>query len=506
MSGNGSSLVLVGVNHKTAPIELRERIAIGRDELSEATRALAGMPGVVECMIVSTCNRVELLVTVDGHAADPAEFLFRRFAVEQEVLRPHLYEHRDRDAVRHLFRVASSLDSMVVGEPQILGQVKEAFAVARAAGTVSGQLDHLLQCAFAAAKKVRSETQIGSNSVSIASVAVDLARKIFGSLQGRTVFLVGAGKMSELAARHLVQQGAGAILVSNRTQERAERMAEDFAGRVIPFDRLHEAAGEADIVITSTGAPHPIFRPEHGQAFLHRRRNRPMFFIDIAVPRDVDPGMNRLEGIFVYDIDDLQQVAVAHMEERGRQAVDAETLVDAEVERFHQRRLTVSAAPAIVAMQQKAEEIRLGELERIHARLGTLTPEQMAAVEALTRGMVNKFLHPHMQAVKKAAREGDAVRLDALCEAWSVPTAARETPAASAERPEPAEQSAEKSGASQGLYQGTTSVVPQTQHNKERALAPERCSSDAMPVARPISAAPESAEPGPIEPRVEAHR
>ena len=207
------TLTLIGVNYKTAPIELRERIAISREELPETTRALAAMPGVLECMIVSTCNRVELLAAVEGPDADLAGFLPRHFGLERALLEPHIYVQRDRDAVRHLFRVAASLDSMVVGEPQILGQVKEAFAVARAAGTVAGQLEHLLQCAFAAAKKVRSETEIGSNSVSIASVAVDLAKKIFGSLQGRTVFLVGAGKMSELAARHLVQQGAGAIQI-----------------------------------------------------------------------------------------------------------------------------------------------------------------------------------------------------------------------------------------------------------------------------------------------------
>jgi glutamyl-tRNA reductase len=255
-------------------------------------------------------------------------------------------------------------------------------------------------------------------------VAVDLARKIFGSLEGRTVFLVGAGKMSELAARHLVQQGAGAILVSNRTAERARRMVEEFPGAVVPqvidFEQLYEAAGRADIVISSTGAPHPIFRPEHGHAFLHRRRNRPMFFIDIAVPRDVDPEMNKLDGIFVYDIDDLQQVAAAHMEERSRQAIDAETLIAAEVERFHERQRTVSAAPAIVALQRKAEEIRAAEIERIHNRLGSLTAEQLAAVEALTRGLVNKFLHPPMQALKQAAREGDTARLESLCEEWSV--------------------------------------------------------------------------------------
>jgi glutamyl-tRNA reductase len=417
-------LTLIGVNHKTAPIALRERVAIGRDELAEATRALAATPGVAECMIVSTCNRVELLAAIEGPGVPVAEFLSSYFGIESSVLGPHLYEYCDKEAVGHLFRMAASLDSMVVGEPQILGQVKEAFAVAQSAGTVGGQLEHLLQSAFAAAKRARSETGIGSNSVSIASVAVDLARKIFGSLEGRTVFLVGAGKMSELAARHLVQQGAGAILVSNRTAERARRLAEALAGRVTPevieFEQLYQAASRADIVISSTGAPHPIFRPEHGHTFLHKRRNRPMFFIDIAVPRDVDPEMNKLDGIFVYDIDDLQQVAVAHMEERSREAIDAEALIVAEVERFHLRQRTVNAAPAIVALQRKAEEIRVAEMERIQRRLGSLTADQMAAVEALTRGLVNKFLHPPMQALKQAAREGDTARLDVLCDEWSV--------------------------------------------------------------------------------------
>jgi glutamyl-tRNA reductase len=414
------TLVLIGVNHKTAPIEVRERIAISREDLPEVTRALAETPGVTECMIVSTCNRVELLAAVESPDADLTGFLHRHFGLDPALLAPHIYREIDQDAVRHLFRVAASLDSMVVGEPQILGQVKEAFATARVSGTIAGQLEHLLQCAFAAAKKVRTETEIGSNSVSIASVAVDLARKIFGSLQGRTVFLVGAGKMSELAARHLVQQGAGAILVSNRTQERARRMAETFRGRVIPFEQLYEVASEADIVITSTGAPHPIFRREHGQAFLHRRRNRPMFFIDIAVPRDVDPAMNKLEGIFVYDIDDLQQVAAANMAERSLEAGNAEALIEGEVERFRQRLRTVNVAPAIIALQRQAEEIRLAELRRVQARLGSLSADQVAAVEALTRGLMNKFLHPPMQALKQAAREDNAARLEALCDAWQL--------------------------------------------------------------------------------------
>ena len=419
-----ASIVLIGVNHKTAPIELRERIAISRDDLPAATLALASVPGVSECMIVSTCNRVEILASVESHETDLTEFLHKHFGLDPAVLAPHIYQHRDQQAVLHLFRVAASLDSMVVGEPQILGQVKDAFAVARDAGTVSGQLEHLLQSAFAAAKRVRTETAIGSNSVSIASVAVELARKIFGSLNGRTVFLVGAGKMSELAARHLVQQGAGAILVTNRTQERARQLAEPFNGRVIPFDQLYDVATEADIVISSTGAPHPIFRREHGQSFMHRRRNRPMFFIDIAVPRDVDPAMNNVEGIFVYDIDDLQAVAASHMAERSAQATHAESLIAAEVDRFRQRQRTVNVAPAIVTLQRHFEEIRQAELRRIQARLGPLSAEQLAAVEALTRGLVNKFLHPPMQALKQAARENDSARLEALCDTWSLPATA----------------------------------------------------------------------------------
>jgi glutamyl-tRNA reductase len=452
------TLALIGINHKTAPIELRERIAISREELPETTRALAAVPGVAECMIVSTCNRVEIVASIESSEADLTAFLHRHFGLDPALLAPHIYQHRDQEAVRHLFRVAASLDSMVVGEPQILGQVKEAFAVARASGTVGAHLEHLLQSAFAAAKKVRSETEIGSSSVSIASVAVELARKIFGSLQGRTVFLVGAGKMSELAARHLVQQGAGAILVTNRTMERARQLAEPFNGRVIPFDQLYETATEADIVISSTGAPHPIFRREHGQQFMHRRRNRPMFFIDIAVPRDVDPAVNKLDGIFVYDIDDLQAVAASHLAERSREAGDAEALVAAEVERFHQRQRTVNVAPAIVALQRQAEEIRQAELRRVQARMGTLTAEQAAALETLTRGLVNKFLHPPMQALKQAARENDATRLDALCDTWSLPATSDRAEASQPQTPEP-EPEAAKSPKVEKVRVKETSVV-----------------------------------------------
>ena len=420
------SLRLLGINHKTAPIELRERVAVPREALAARCLELVGIegvPGVSEALILSTCNRVEFL-TVAEPGADLAGFLHRHLGLNEAELRPHLYEYRDREAVRHLFRVAASLDSMVVGEPQILGQVKEAYTVAREAGTVAGQLEPLLQSAFAAAKKVRSETEIGSSTVSIASVAVDLARKIFGSLAGKTVFLVGAGKMSELAARHLVRSGVGTILVSNRTEARAVELAERFADavapKVIPWSRMLDMAASADIVITSTGAAEPIFRKEAGQRFLHLRKNRPMFFIDIAVPRDVDPQMNRLEGIFLYDIDDLQAVAAAHLEERSREAEDAEAMIAAEVERYERKVRAVDVAPAIVGLQQRAEELRQAELKRMQGRLGELTAAQMAAVEALSRGLMNKFLHPPMQALKQAARDGDLARIEAIRETYAL--------------------------------------------------------------------------------------
>jgi glutamyl-tRNA reductase len=408
------TLLLLGVNHRTAPIELREKLAIAPNRLAEATRAMMQVGGLREGLILSTCNRIELLVSIDSQPADLLGFLNSFFTIEKSTLQPHVYEHKDREAVRHLFRVAASLDSMVVGEPQILGQVKESYAAAKAAGSLHAQLEGLLQRAFAVAKKVRSETEIGSSSVSIASVAVDLAQKIFGSLHGKTVMLVGAGKMSELAARHLMARGAGTILIVNRTHERAQRLASEFGGKAIRYEELQSVADQADIVITSTGAPHPIFTRQSGQALLQKRRNRPMFFIDIAVPRDVDPEMNRLDGIFVYDIDDLQSVAASHMGDRSREAERAEKIIAAEVERYHERQQTLDVVPTIMGLQRNAEHLRQLEMRRMQGRLQSLTAEQAAAVEALTRGIMNKFLHQPLQAIKTAAREGDITTVDTV--------------------------------------------------------------------------------------------
>jgi glutamyl-tRNA reductase len=407
-------ILLTGLNHKTAPVELRERLAIAPERLADETRALLSHPGVREGMILSTCNRVELLVCYEGHEPELALYLNEHFSVDAQSLEPHLYQHHETEAVRHLFRVASSLDSMVVGEPQILGQVKESYSAARSVGAVGGTLERLLQGALAAAKKVRTETQIGSSSVSIASVAVDLARKIFGSLEGKRVLLVGAGKMSELAARHLMQHGAGSLLIANRTQERAVRLARKFNGHVVRFDDLHARADEADILITSTGSTEFIFRIPHAQQFLHRRRNRPMFFVDIAVPRDVDPEINRLDGIFLYDIDDLQSVTASNLSNRTREAQHAEAILEQELVRYQRRIETLDVVPTLVHLQATAEDMRQAELRRAQSRLQSLTPAQQAAVEALTHGLMNKFLHQPLQALKAAAREGDLATVDAI--------------------------------------------------------------------------------------------
>jgi glutamyl-tRNA reductase len=406
--------LVTGLNHKTAPIELRERLAIAREALPDATRALIAAPGVREGMILSTCNRVEILVSHNGTDPQLTQFLAEHFSLDRSLLESHLYRYQDDEAIRHMFRVASSLDSMVVGEAQILGQVKQSWSVAREIGAVSGPLDQLLQGAFTAAKRVRSETEIGSSSVSIASVAVDLARRIFGSLEGKKILIVGAGKMSELAARHLMQHGADSIMVANRTHDRAIRLAGQFLGQAIRFEDLPARAHEADIIITSTGSPQHIFGVEQAQRILQKRKNRPVFFIDIAVPRDVDPQINKLEGIFLYDIDDLQQVAVSNLVDRGREAERAEAIIVEETERFRRRIRTIDIAPAIVDVQNATEVLRQAELHRQQRLLQSLSPEQQAAVESLTRGLMNKFLHLPLQAMKSAARSGDAAALETI--------------------------------------------------------------------------------------------
>ena len=402
------NLQLIGVNHRSAPVEVRERFAIPEKRLPEALQSLVHYPGVQEGLIISTCNRVEVLAGLRNGSADLRGFLRDYFHLDPSEFDQHLYEFREREAVQHLFRVACSLDSMVVGEPQILGQLKEAYAVARAVGAVQSNLDALLTRSFAIAKKIRTETAIASSAVSVASVAVDLAKKIFGDLKGKNVYLVGAGKMSELAARHLLANGAGSIFVANRTYDRALSLAAKFDGRALRFEELYETADQADIIISSTGAPVAIFRKEHGERFMARRRNRPMFFIDIAVPRDVDAAMNDVEGVFVYDIDDLQQVVASHLSDRKKEAAKAEDIVQVEVERFAQRMQTLDVVPTILSLQEYLEDIRQAEIDRYRSRLGEVSAEQEAAIDAMTRGMINKIMHTPIVALKSAAKDPES--------------------------------------------------------------------------------------------------
>jgi glutamyl-tRNA reductase len=376
---------LVGLSHHTAPVDIRERLHFAERDLPAALQALRENGAVTEGIIFSTCNRVEVLARLeDGTEAVPlvADFLAGMRRVEATAFASSLYEHSQRDAIRHIFRVASSLDSMVVGEPQILGQVKAAYAAARAIGTVGGVLDEVMTHAFAAAKKVRAQTGIATAAVSVSYAAVELARKIFGSIAGKNVFLIGAGEMSELAAEHLMHAGA---------------------------DELLTCISQADIVISSTGAPVCIIRKEHALRFMSERKGRPMFFIDIAVPRDIDPELNSLNNVFLYNIDDLKQVVQANLRERGRESVQAEKIVEREVDLLLGRLKSLELAPTVVALQEKLHDLRKQEMARAH--LKDLTPEQQAAVDELTRSLVNKILHMPLAQLKRLPQQPDGLKM-----------------------------------------------------------------------------------------------
>ncbi len=404
------SVLVVGLSHKTAPVELRERFALSGEVADAATTGLAERPGIHEACILSTCNRVEFMLRSD--IAEQAETELLTYLDEAHVApvreaEPHLYRHADRAAVRHIFRVASSLDSMVIGEPQILGQVKQAYNAAKRTGSIRGPLDHLFTAAFRVARRVRNETGIGQHAVSISYVAVELARKIFGDLNGLSVLLIGAGKMSEAAARHIHSAGAKELIVTNRTYERATELAQTYNASPAPFENLFELLTKVDIVISSTGAPEFVLSKEMLRRVTSARRGKPIFLVDIAVPRDIDPEINKLDDTFVYDIDDLQQVANANLGERRKEAGLAEKIVEEEVDKVMQRIRTVQVAPTIVQLQKQLEQVRTGQLERFKGKLSGLTPEQQAAVDALTRGMMNKIAHPPITEMKRTSDRPD---------------------------------------------------------------------------------------------------
>ncbi|OAG26901.1 glutamyl-tRNA reductase [Thermodesulfatator autotrophicus] len=389
-------IIVIGLNHRTAPVEIREKLAFTKKEIDPLNLFLE-LPVVREVLFLSTCNRVEiLLVTRNPESASSMvkQVWGKANKVELNLFEPHLYYFYDHEAIRHLFKVASGLDSLVLGEPQILGQLKEAYRKAaerRATGVI---LNRLLHKTFSVAKRIRSETGIGSHAVSVSYAAVELAKKIFGELSGKQAMLIGAGEMAELAAQHLLSHGVEKLVVANRTLSRAIELAKQFNGEAISLNELEDYLLKVDIVISSTGAPHYILKKEQIKKLMRPRKMRPLFFIDIAVPRDIDPAVNDIENVFVYDIDDLKTVVEENLAFRRKEAIKAERIIEEEVIKFTNWLEQLEVYPTIVALRQKAEEIRQKELEKTLSHLKSkLSPEDIEAIDVLTKSLVNKLLH-----------------------------------------------------------------------------------------------------------------
>jgi glutamyl-tRNA reductase len=404
-------IVVLGLSHKTAPVEVREKLAFPTESVEPALRALLELPHVRESLIVSTCNRVEALATVDSPAALGVirHFLAEARGIDPEVLAAHTYEHAGRDAVHHVFRVAASLDSMVVGEPQILGQVKEAYGAAQHAGTIGPLLDRCLTRAFTVAKKVRSETRIAAGAASISSVAVDLAERIFGKLDGRLVLVIGAGEMADLAARHLHAAGCADILCVNRTYEHAVELAARVEGQARHWEELEGLLATVDIVISSTGAKEPILSYPRVQQVMKARRYRSLFLIDIAVPRDIEARVGDLDNVYRFDIDDLEKVVAENMKERQKEAGRAEKIVEAETAEFLAWLKRQGVVPVIKQLRERFTQVAHGEVERTLAACPTLGERERRSVQAMADAIVNKLLHPTLTALKRdgAGEEGD---------------------------------------------------------------------------------------------------
>ena len=410
-----SEIVLLGLNHKTAPIELRECIAFSPDQTAAALVHLKNEPVVSEVLLFSTCNRVEVLLVTEhiSEAVDTAKRLIGRFnQIDLSEFENVLYIHTGDQAVRHIFRVASSLDSMVVGEPQILGQIKQAYRLATQQRTAGVVLNRLFHRAFFVAKRIRSETGIGGHAVSISYAAIELGRKIFGSLEGKKVLLIGAGEMAELAVAHLIRNRVGDILVTNRTFERAVELSRRFRGSPIKFEEMLTSLSDVDIVISSTGAPEFVVKREQLKGVLRKRRSRPLFFIDIAVPRDIDPQINRLSNTYVYDIDDLKGVIDENIEDRQREAIKGERIVEEAVVNFRRWYDSLDVVPTIKALRKKLEGIAAVEVKKTLLADG-MSDEGRQAVERMTQALINKILHDPTDVLKRnGCRGGRSAYLD----------------------------------------------------------------------------------------------
>ncbi len=403
------AIVLVGVNHKTAPVEVRERLALKECD-PPPLRLFRGLEGCREALFLSTCNRVEVLAVAQGSGPALTEAIVREWLSRSGLdggVRNHLYLYGGEAAIRHLFRVASSLDSMVVGEPQILGQLKEAYRAAVEEGTTGTILNRLLERAFTIAKRIRTQTEIASHAVSISYAAVELARKIFGELRGKAVLLIGAGEMAELAAQHLMANGVSRMVVANRTLARAVELAQQFRGEAISLEEVEQALEEVDIVISSTGAPGVVLTRDQVRRAMGPRYHRLLFLIDIAVPRDIEKAVEEVENVYLYDIDDLKSVVEENTARRAREARKAERIIDEEVIKFLSWLETLEVVPVIQALQAKGEEIRRRELGRSMKALKGLSEGELQAVEVLTRSIVQKLLHDPVVTLRKEAAGRD---------------------------------------------------------------------------------------------------
>lgn len=400
------TILCLGVNHKTAPVAVREKLAFSGD-CTVPLIELKALPGCEECCLLSTCNRVEVLLVAKEGAAGAEEavrrFLFGASGISPEESKQYSYFHQGGAAISHVFRVAASLDSMVVGEPQILGQLKDAYRAATEQQATGAVLNKLLTKAFSVAKRIRTETNIGGSAVSISYAAVQLAKKIFGDLKDKKVLLVGAGEMAELAAEHLVAQGIGKVVVANRTLERAVKLAQTFHGSAVGLDELVPQLAEVDILISSTGATDLILRKEEVRPVMRQRHNRPLFLIDIAVPRDLDPELNDLDNVYLYDIDDLKQVVELNRAERQKEADKAERIVGEEAIKFLQWLEAMEVAPTITALRRKAEAVRDAEVAKTLGSLAGLGEKERKSIELMANAIINKMLHDPMMFLKAVA-------------------------------------------------------------------------------------------------------
>lgn len=398
------AIVLIGLNHNTAPVELREKLYIQKPYLGDALKRILSVKEISEGVILSTCNRTEIyIVTAEREEAliGLKDFLYSFSGIASHELEGHLYSYSERKAIEHLFRVASSLDSMIIGEPQILGQVKEAYSLATQNNATGMVLNKLFHRAFSVAKMVRTDTKIANNAVSISFAAVELAKKIFDNLRDKKCMLIGSGEMAELAAKHLITNGVGEIWITNRTYERALNLAQTFQAQAVPFDELYQNLMHVDIVISSTGAEHPLITKKDLSPIIRERKYRPMFFIDIAVPRDVDPEVNRIDNVYLYDIDDLQSVAEANLRERRKEALVAEEMIRKEAQEFYSWLNSLNVVPIIVSLKKKMEEIGKKELEKTLSHLKGATEAERKALELLTSSIINKILHEPITTLKK---------------------------------------------------------------------------------------------------------